>query len=162
MFDSQLKKLVPPGKDGTGTAILIVIGWVLAAAELMARFAVYFPMALGALPPGGGSSYVELPLLPADFRTLMGVVFTHAVRAAIPVPPLIGLLLVLYLLVKGVSNEMAFRRGSRADYTLRRLPDRSARRRMAWGLPGIGIAGLAAIYLGMMFVCEVIYRVYFP
>ena len=35
MFDSQLKKLVPPGKDGTGTAILIVIGWVLAAAELM-------------------------------------------------------------------------------------------------------------------------------
>lgn len=162
MEDSKLKKLVPPGKDGTGMMVLIVIGWVLTAAELMARFAVYFPMVLGALPPGGGSSYVELPLPSAGFGRLMGVVFTHAVRTAMPLPPLAGTLLLLYLLVKGVSNETAFRRGSRADYTLRRLPDRAARCRMAWGLPGIGIAGLAAIFLGMMFVCEVIYRVYLP
>ena len=156
----RLKQLTPPGTDGIKTIQIIAALWVLAAIELMARFAVYFPMVLGPLPWSGGSTYVELPIYQNGFGTLMGVVFTHAISAAVPVPPLAGLGLILYLLIRGIANEQSYRQGSRADYTMKRLPDKWERHRRAWALPAIGLIGLAVIYLIVTLVCHRVFGVY--
>ena len=156
----RLKNLTPPGTDGMKTIQIIAVLWVLAAIELMARFAVYFPMVLGPLPWSGGTTYVELPVYQNGFGTLMGVVFTHAISAAVPVPPLAGLGLILYLLIRGIANEQSYWQGSRADYTMKRLPDKWERHRRAWALPAIGLIGLAVIYLIVTLVCHRVFGVY--
>lgn len=156
----RLKRLTPPGMDGMKTIQVIAALWVLAAIELMARFAVYFPMALGPLPWSGGSTYVELPIYQSGFDALMGVVFTHGILTAAPIPPLAGLGLILYLLIRGIANEQSYRQGSRSDYTMKRLPDKWERHRRAWALPGIGLIGLAVIYLIVTLVCQRVYGIY--
>lgn len=158
----DLSRLVPPGADPVRPLAVICVLWVLAAIELTARFAVYFPIALGALPEFGGSAYVELPLLPPSFSALMGTAFTRGIFLPVRLPPLMGTALAIYLLALGLGHAQSFTRGSRADYTMRRLPDRGALRRRTWGLPILGLAGLIILYFCIVLLCWKIYGLYLP
>ena len=152
----RLKKLTPPGTDGMKTIQIIAALWVLVAIERMARFAFFFPMALGSLPNTGGSTYAEMPIYQSGFGALLDAVFT----AVHPLPPVARPILLFYLAVKGIVNERSYRQGSRADYTMNRLPDRWERHRRAWALPGIGLLGLAVIALIITLVCQRVYGFY--
>ena len=152
----RLKQLTPPGTDGMKTIQIISVLWVLVAIELMARFAVYFPLALGSLPNIGGSTYVEMPIYQSGFGALLDAVFI----AVYPLPPVARPVLILYRAVRGIVNERSYRQGSRADYTMKRLPDKWERHRRAWALPGIGLVGLAVISLIITLVCLRIFGAY--
>lgn len=56
------------------------------------------------------------------------------------------------LLMQFWSHYRYFRQGARADYTLRRLPQRHARFRYCWSLPLLEAAAMLVLMVGMMFV----------
>ena len=68
----------------------------------------------------------------------------------------------LYLAVRVIAHYRSYRTGSRADYTMKRLPDGREYHRRALALPLFGLAGLALVYLVFFGINLAIYYLMTP
>ena len=118
----RLKQCVPPGADGGQELWTIYVMWMLSAMNIFFR--------------GPGVYVTEILRLkkagrPAEpfFLYFWGTVWFSPVLAVLPVMVLVTL---MYLAAKVVAHYRVYRGGgSRADYTMRRLPDRREYHRRA-------------------------------
>ena len=140
----RLKQCVPPGVDGAGELGTISVLWMLSALNLLFRGPGVFVTEILRLKKAGQ---------PAEPFSLYfwGTVWFSPVLAVLPVMVLVTL---LYLAAKVLSHYRLFRsRGSRADYTMRRLPDRWDLHRRCLALPAAGIVGALSLQglLGILY-----------
>lgn len=149
----KLKQCVPPGVDGGQELWTIYVLWMLSALNLLFR--------------GPGVYVTEILRLkkagqPAEpfFLYFWGTVWFSPVLAVLPVMVLVTL---IYLAAKVMAHYRLYRGGgSRADYTMRRLPDKTEYHRRALAIPLFGLAGLALVYLAVLGMDIAIYYLMTP
>lgn len=149
----RLKQCVPPGADGGQELWTIYVMWMLSAMNIFFR--------------GPGVYVTEILRLkkagrPAEpfFLYFWGTVWFSPVLAVLPVMVLVTL---MYLAAKVVAHYRVYRGGgSRADYTMRRLPDRREYHRRALAVPFFGLIGLALVYLAVLGIDIAIYYLITP
>lgn len=149
----RLKQCVPPGMDGAGELGTISVLWALSAVNLLFRGPGVFVTEILRLKKAGQ---------PAEpfFLYFWGTVWFSPLLAVLPVMVLVTL---IYLTAKVLSHYRMFRsNGSRADYTMRRLPDRKEFHRRALAIPLFGLAGLALVYLAVLGIDIAIYFLITP
>ena len=149
----RLKQCVPPGADGGQELWTIYVMWMLSAMNIFFR--------------GPGVYVTEILRLkkagrPAEpfFLYFWGTVWFSPVLAVLPVMVLVTL---IYLAAKVVAHYRVYRGGgSRADYTMRRLPDRREYQRRALAVPLFGLIGLALVYLAVLGIDIAVYYLITP
>lgn len=149
----RLEQCVPPGVDGGQELWTIYVLWMLSAINLFFRGPGVFVTEILRLKQAGQ---------PAEPFSLYfwGTVWFSPVLAVLPVMVLVTL---LYLAAKVAAHYRLFRsHGSRADYTMRRLPDKTEYRRRALAIPLFGLVGLALVYLAVLGIDIAVYYLITP
>lgn len=146
------EQCVPPGVDGAGELWTIRVLWILTAMELLFRGVGVFAPEILRMKKAG---------LPAEPFCLyfFGPWWFSPVLMALPVTAIVTL---LYLAVRVIAHYRSYRTGSRADYTMKRLPDGREYHRRALALPLFGLAGLALVYLVFFAINLAIYYLMTP
>ena len=129
----NLAALTPPGADGAGELGTIYVLWALTGVNMLGRIIPFFE-ALQNLREHGGTLFS------------FWYYFT-APRMIFPVltVPLMVIVSLLYLGAKIVAHYQSYRTGSRADYTMKRLPDKTEYHRRALAIPLFGLLVLVVI-----------------
>ncbi|MBQ9720214.1 MAG: hypothetical protein IJV64_05915 [Oscillospiraceae bacterium] len=149
---SRLDQCVPPGMDGMGEFGTLWGLWVLIAVEVVWRSLGSFLPELTRLKALGD------PIEPF-FLYYFGTWWFASVLVMLPVSVIVTL---LWLAVKTLSHYRFYRRGARADYTMRRLPDRWEYHRRALALPLFGLIGTVLVYLVVLALCIAVYYLVTP
>ena len=148
----NLEQCVPPGVDGRGEIGTMWVLWILIAVEVVWRGLGVFVPELIRLKGLG------CPIEPF-FLYFSGTWWFAPVLMMLPVTVIIALLL---LAAKVISHYRYYRRGVRADYTMRRLPDWREYHRRALALPLFGLVGTVLVYLIALGVCIAVYYLITP
>ncbi len=129
----RLEQCVPPSVDGAGELGTIYVLWVLTGINMLGRMIPFFE-ALQYLREHGGTLFSFWYYFTAP-RYIFPVL-------VLPVMVIVSL---LYLGAKIIAHYQSYRTGSRADYTMRRLPDRREYHRRALAIPLFGLLVLVVI-----------------
>ena len=129
----RLKQCVPPGVDGAGELGTIYVLWVLSGINMLGRMIPFFE-ALQYLREHGGTLFQFWYYFTAP-RYIFPVL-------VLPVMVIVSL---LYLGAKIVAHYQSYRTGSRADYTMKRLPDKTEYHRRTLAIPLFGLLVLVVI-----------------
>ncbi len=149
----RLEQCVPPGADGGQELWTIYVLWVLSAIEILFRGPGVFATEVLRLKKAG----LEIEPFFAYFSAAWWF------APLLMVMPVMVLVTLIYLAAKVNAHYSVYRsRGSRADYTMRRLPDRREYHRRALALPLFGLLGLALVYLAVLGIDIAIYYLITP
>lgn len=129
----NLAALAPPGADGAGELGTIYVLWALTGVNMLGRMIPFFE-ALQNLREHGGTLFSFWYYFTAP-RYIFPVL-------VLPVMVIVSL---LYLGAKIVAHYQSYRTGSRADYTMKRLPDKTEYHRRALAIPLFGLLVLVVI-----------------
>ena len=129
----RLKQCVPPGVDGGQELGTIYVLWVLTGINMLGRMIPFYE-ALQYLSEHGGTLFSFWYYFTAP-RTIFPVL-------VLPVMVIVSL---LYLGAKIAAHYQSCRTGSRADYTMKRLPDKTEYHRRALAIPLFGLLVLIVI-----------------
>ncbi len=148
----RLKQCVPPGVDGGQELWTIYVLWMLTALDVFFRGPGMFVTEVLRLKKAG--------LAIEPFFAYFSAAWWFA--PVLMVLPLMVLITLLYLAAKVISHYRSYRSGSRADYTMRRLPDKTEYHRRALAIPLFGLVGLALVYLAVLGIDIAIYYLMTP
>lgn len=147
-----LDQLVPPGAAAEGEIGTLWGLWIFAAFEILFRGpGVFVPEILRQKEAGAKAD--------SFFAYFSGPMWFAPVLMVLPVSVLI---LLLYLTVKVMAHYRFYRRGSRADYTMKRLPDPREYHRRALAIPLFGLIGTVLVYLIVLALDIAIYYLMTP
>lgn len=146
------EQCVPPGVDAKGEFGTLWTLWSLFGVETLWRCFVPFFQELEHLKEWNN------PIEPF-FRYFSG---TWWFVPMLMVLPLFGYITLIWLAVKAVSHYRYYRSGSRADYTMKRLPDRREYHRRALAMPVFGLIGTVLLYLLLLGIGIAVYYLATP
>ena len=129
----NLAALSPPGVDSAGELGTIYVLWALTGVNMLGRMIPFYE-ALQNLREHGGTLFSFWYYFTAP-RYIFPVL-------VLPVMVIVSL---LYLGAKIIAHYQSYRTGSRADYTMKRLPDKTEYHRRALAVPLFGLLVLIVI-----------------
>ena len=132
----KLEAIAPPGVDAKAEIQTIQVLWILSGLNMLGRMLPYLDT-LSFIREHGGTLF-EFWLYFTAPRDAF-----YPVLAALPVMVIVTL---VYLAARLIARYQSYRIGSRADYTMKRLPDRKEYHRRAIAVPLFGLIGLVIVY----------------
>ena len=129
----KLEASAPPGVDAKAEIQTIQVLWILSGLNMLGRMLPYLDT-LSFIRDHGGTLFSFWYYFTAP-RYIMPVL----------VLPLMVIVSLLYLGAKIIAHYQSYRTGSRADYTMKRLPDKTEYHRRALAIPLFGLLVLIII-----------------
>ena len=131
----KLEAIAPPGVDAKAEIQTIQVLWILSGLNMLGRMLPYLDT-LSFIRDHGGTLF-EFWLYFTAPRY-----YFFPVLAALPVMVIVTL---VYLAARLIARYQSYRIGSRADYTMKRLPDKTEYHRRALAVPLFGLLVLIVI-----------------
>ena len=131
----KLEAIAPPGVDAKAEIQTIQVLWILSGLNMLGRMLPVLDT-LSFIRDHGGTLFEFWYYFTAARYFL-------PVLAALPVMVIVTL---VYLAARLIARYQSYRIGSRADYTMKRLPDRKEYHRRAIAVPLFGLIGLVIVY----------------
>ena len=132
----KLEAIAPPGVDAKAEIQTIQLLWILSALNMLGRMLPYLDTLSFIRDHGGTLCEFWLYFTAPRY-------YFFPVLAALPVMVIVTL---VYLAARLIARYQSYRIGSRADYTMKRLPDRKEYHRRAIAVPLFGLIGLVIVY----------------